>query len=245
MTGGTVATAVARVRERISQAATRAGRDPADVTVVAVTKGIDVDAIAEAGDAGIADFGENRAQDLAAKSASIDDAAGEARYARSGLRWHFIGTLQTNKVRYLDRVSLIHSLDRLREAQALQSRGDLLDRSWDVLVEVNVGGEPQKGGVSPEEIDRLVDGLAAYPRVRPRGLMFVAPQVENAQDVRAMFARTRTLGERLSGYGLKELSMGMSDDFEVAVEEGSTIVRIGRAIFAPVQRSKRPATKDA
>jgi pyridoxal phosphate enzyme (YggS family) len=240
----TIAVAVARVRERVSDAAARAGRDPDDVTVVAVTKGVDVDAIAEAGDSGIADFGENRAQDLAAKSASLDAAAGGARFARS-MRWHFVGTLQTNKVRYLDRVSLIHSLDRLREAEALQARGDRLDRHWDVLVEVNIAGEPQKGGVPPEEVDRLVDGLAAYPRVRPRGLMFVAPQVENAQDVRAMFARTRALGERLSGYGLRELSMGMSDDFEVAVEEGSTIVRIGRAIFAPVQRSRRPATKDA
>ena len=230
----TVTTAVARVLERVSNAAVRAGRQPDEVKVVAVTKGVDVDAIAEAVDAGIADFGENRAQGLEAKSESLN----------ADVRWHFVGTMQTNKVRYLDHVSLIHSLDRLREAEALQARGDKLDRTWDVLVEVNLAGEPQKGGVAPDDVAPLVEGLAAYPRVRPRGLMFVAPQVENAQDVRAMFARARALRERLASFGLDELSMGMSDDFEVAVEEGSTIVRIGRAIFRPAG-VPQTATKDA
>jgi hypothetical protein len=179
--------------------------------------------IVRAADAGIADFAENRAKDFQTKAGSL---GGDA-------RWHFVGAVQTNKVRLLDRAFLIHGLDRLAEAEALQARGDRLDRTWDVLVEVNAAHEPSKQGVDPEDVGRLVDDLAAYPRVRPRGLMFVAPQVENAEDVRAMFAEVRRLMQRLAIIELAELSMGMSDDFEVAVEEGSTIVRIGRAIFRP------------
>ncbi len=235
MREGAVTGAVGRVLERVADAAERAGRRPTEVRVVAVTKGVDIDAIAEAGEAGIGDFGENRAQDLEAKASSL----------HADARWHFVGTIQTNKVRHLDRVCLIHSLDRLREAEVLQARGEKLDRTWDVLVEVNIAGEPQKGGVGPDDVAPLIEGLGAYPRVLPRGLMFVAPQVENAQDVRAMFAQARALRERLVGFGLDELSMGMSDDFEVAVEEGSTIVRIGRAIFRPDDEAMTPATKDA
>ncbi len=216
-----VTEAVARVRERIAQAAARAGRRPEEVTLVAVTKGVEIEDIRSAVAAGVSDLGENRAKDLRDKAAALDPA----------LRWHFVGGIQTNKVAALDRASLIHGLDRVREAEALQARGDLLDRSWDVLIEVNIGGEAQKQGVEPDAVAELLDAVLAYPRVRPRGLMFVAPQVKNTEDVRTMFAQARALGERFVSSGLTELSMGMSDDFEVAVEEGSTIVRIGRSIF--------------
>lgn len=217
-----VGEAVARIRERIAAAAERAHRRPEDVTLVAVTKdGVGADAIRSAADAGIADFGEDRAKDLRTKAEALDQA----------LRWHFIGGIQTNKISALDRAWLLHSVDRVREAKALNASAERLDRAWDVLIEVNVGGEPQKQGVAPGELEELLEGVLAYPRVRPRGLMFVAPRVKNAEDVRALFAQARALLERYAGFGLTELSMGMSDDFEVAVEEGSTIVRIGRSIF--------------
>jgi hypothetical protein len=223
MTDVAIRNAVDRVRRRVAEAAERAGRSTDEVKIVAVTKGVDVEEIARAADAGITDFGENRARDLRSKAAALDAA----------LRWHFLGALQTNKLRYLDCACLIHSLDRAREADALQARGERTDRTWDVLIEVNLGGEPTKQGVPPGEAGELVEAVSGYSRLRPRGLMFVAPQVENAEDVRAMFAQARALKERFAGFGLSELSMGMSDDFEVAVEEGSTIVRIGRAIFRP------------
>jgi pyridoxal phosphate enzyme (YggS family) len=213
--------AVSEIRKRIAAAAARAHRRPEEVTLVAVTKTAGIDAIRSAAEAGVTDFGENRAKDLRDKAEVLDPA----------LRWHFVGGIQTNKVAALDRAWLIHGLDRVREAKALQARADRLDRVWDVLIEVNIGGEPQKQGVAPDEVEQVLEGVLAYPRVRPRGLMFMAPQVKNAEDVRALFAQARTLLERFAGLGLTELSMGMSDDFEVAVEEGSTIVRIGRSIF--------------
>ncbi len=220
MTAMTVADSVARIVDRVAAAVSRVGRDPTDVTIVAATKEADVASIASAARAGIRDFGENRAPELAAKAEASDP----------DIRWHFLGAVQTNKVRLLDRAILIHGMDRLREAEALHLRGEKIGRSWDVLIEVNIAGEAQKQGIPAAQLADLLDGLGAYPRVRPRGLMFVAPQVENPEDVRAMFAEARALNER---FGLRELSMGMSDDFEVAVEEGSTIVRIGRAIFRP------------
>jgi pyridoxal phosphate enzyme (YggS family) len=196
------------------------------VKVVAVTKEATVRSVEAAAAAGITDFGENRAQLLRAKADAV----------AADVRWHFLGSIQTNKVKLLDDVVLLHGLDRAAEAEALQARGERLDRSWDVLIEVNVAGEASKQGVAPHEIEGLLGELAAYHRVRPRGLMFVAPQVENVEDVRAMFAEARALRDRFASSGLEELSMGMTDDFEVAVEEGSTIVRIGRAIFRPEER---------
>jgi PLP dependent protein len=219
----TIAENVRVVRERIAAACTRAGRDPSEVTLVGASKGVPPEVIGEAVAAGVADIGENRGQELRDKAAALPD----------GVRWHFIGSVQTNKVRYLDPVVLVHSIDRLTEAEALQARGERIGRTWDVLVECNVGGEAAKQGVAPEELERFVQGLAAYPLVRPRGLMFLAPMAVMQEDVRWVFARGRNLLERcrhVAG-GLEELSMGMSQDYEVAVEEGATIVRVGGAIF--------------
>lgn len=219
-----VAAATVRVLERVAAAAERAGRTSRDVEVVAVSKGAEPTRIAEVVGAGIRAVGENRAQDLKRNADAL---------AAPDVRWHFVGPLQTNKVRYLGKADLLHSVDRLREAAALQAHAERSGRPWDVLIEVNVGRERQKEGIAADELGDLLDGLEAYPLVRPRGLMFVAPQVQNVEDVRAMFAEARGLRERYAGYGLEELSMGMTDDFEVAIEEGATIVRIGRAIFSP------------
>jgi pyridoxal phosphate enzyme (YggS family) len=217
----TVADGVARTTERVAAAAERSGRDPADVRIVAAVKGVDMDRIEAAAEAGIEDFGANLAHDLDAKARAMPH-----------VRWHYLGAIQTNKARYLDSAVLVHGLDRAREAEVLQSRAV---RERDVLIEVNVAGEGTKQGVAPDDIPALLDALEAYPLVTPRGFMFVAPQAQNPEDVRWTFAEGRRLGER---FGLRELSMGMTDDFEVAVEEGATIVRIGRAIFGQVRRAK-------
>jgi len=201
------------VRRRIASAAERAGRDPSGVRLVTVTKDVGLDDARAALAAGARDLGENRAQQLAGRAEAIPDAA-----------WHFIGPLQTNKVRYLDRVAMIHSLENVRQAEALSAR----DRAFDVLIQVNVAGEEAKHGVAPAGIDALLQAVGAYPALTVRGFMFMAPQVENPEDVRWVFAEGAKLKQR---YGLEELSMGMTDDFEVAIEEGATIVRIGRAIF--------------
>jgi pyridoxal phosphate enzyme (YggS family) len=219
----TVAGAARRVRDRVAAAAQRSGRDPADVTIVAAIKVIDTKKVAEAIDAGIADVGVNRAQDLRDKAPSLGPQ----------VRWHYLGSVQTNKVRYLDDVVLIHSVDRAREVEALHGRAERNDRAHHVLIEVNIAGEQQKQGIAPDRIERLLEDFGRYPRVVPRGLMFVAPQVQNPEDVRWMFIEGKRLRDRFERFGLVELSMGMSEDFEVAVEEGATIVRIGRSIFAP------------
>ena len=213
---------VARVVERVAGAAQRSGRDPDTVRLVAVTKGIPLDAVEQAIDAGLTDLGENRAEELFERAAKLP----------GSVRWHFVGPLQSRKVRYLSPVMLVHSLDRDSEAKALHKHGERTDRSFDVLIQVNIAREPQKQGIMPGEVEDMLGKLSLYPQVKPRGFMFMAPMAENPEDVRWIFAEGKRLGERYSSYGLDELSMGMSDDYEVAVEEGATIVRIGRAIFA-------------
>ncbi len=218
----TIAARVARVIERVAGAAQRSGRDPSSVRLVAVTKGIPLGDVEQALDAGIADLGENRAEELFERAETLPQT----------VRWHFVGSIQSRKVRYLEPVLLIHSLDREDEARALHRHGGSKDRSFDVLIQVNIARERQKQGIMPGEIEQMLAKLSLYPQVKPRGFMFMAPAVENPEDVRWIFAEGKRLGEQYSSYGLDELSMGMSDDYEVAVEEGATIVRIGRAIFA-------------
>ena len=222
-----IASGLERVRERIDAAATRAGRDPASVRLIAVTKEVSLDEARAVLDAGATDLGENRAQQLAERAEELPAA-----------RWHFVGPLQTNKVRYLDRAALVHSLSRTREAAALQAHAEAADRTYDVLVQVNVAGEQQKHGVAPDDLDALLESLAPYQRVKPRGFMFMAPMTENPEDVRWVFAAGAKLKEKYERFGLEEISMGMTDDFEVAIEEGATMVRVGRAIFAPPHRDE-------
>jgi pyridoxal phosphate enzyme (YggS family) len=212
-----------RVRERIDAACRRAGCSPDEVTVVGISKGFSTDAVVAAFEAGLVDIGENRVQEAAVKIA-----AAAAQGARP--RWHLVGHLQTNKVKTaLGLFDIIHSVDSLRLAEAV-SREAGARAPVPVLLEVNVAGEESKFGLKPDEVASVLAGARALPNVDVLGLMTVAPLAADAEEVRPVFRRLRELGESL---GLRHLSMGMSDDFEVAVEEGATLVRIGRAIFGP------------
>lgn len=228
------------VRERVAAAARRAGRDEHAVQLVAVTKTVTAEAIRAAYDLGLTVFGENRVQEAHAKLAQI---------TLPDARWELIGHLQSNKaaqaVRLFDR---IESLDSVHLAGILDSRAASLGRRLPVLLEVNVAGEASKSGFAPDELPRAAAAIATLPHLVPRGLMTVAPMVENPERVRAVFRRLRELRDSLretvslaSAGGTRgqngaepawdELSMGMSDDFEVAIEEGATIIRLGRALF--------------
>lgn len=216
---GAVAANLDEIRERIAAAATAAGRDATDVTLVVVTKTVPETDIRAALDGGARDLGENRAQELVAKA----DALGSSRTDDEGPRWHFIGRLQRNKVRLLaPHVELWHSIDRpeLADPLARHAPGARL------LVEVNLSDEPQKGGCPAADAPALVEHLGASGLV-VEGLMTVPAAVG---DPRPAFAALRELAGRL---GLAELSMGMTGDFEPAIAEGATIVRIGSAVFGP------------
>ena len=212
----TVAERAAEVLQRVAAAAARSGRDAHSVTVVAVTKGHPVSADHAAVAAGFTDLGENRVAALTDKAAVID------------ARWHMVGRLQTNKVRRLpDRLAVIHSVDRPSLIDALTKRyagggGPSL------YVEVNVSGEPTKAGVSPDGLAPLLDHLAGTG-LAVAGLMTVAPQSADSEAARPVFA---ALAELAARHHLDGLSMGMSDDFETAIEEGATVIRLGRAIFS-------------
>ncbi|MGH9048959.1 MAG: YggS family pyridoxal phosphate-dependent enzyme [Acidimicrobiia bacterium] len=223
MTTTGVAARVGVVRSRIADATRRVGRDPVDVTLVAAAKTVDTARVAELLAAGVRDVGENRAQELLAKAPDLADEPLPP-------RWHFVGRLQRNKVAGLARwVSLWQSVDREPLGLAIARRAP----GAEVLVEVNLGEEGQKGGCAPAHAPALVDALREQG-LQVRGLMTVHPQVG---DPRSWFASLRTLGTRLA---LPELSMGMSDDYELAVEEGATIVRVGRALFGGREAAARP-----
>ena len=219
-----IAANVAEVRARIAAAAARAGRDPGAVRLIAVTKTFPAEVCAAAVVAGVTDLGENRVQEGMAKATVL---------AARGVRptWHLIGHLQTNKVKQAATTfNVIHSVDSASLAAAIgrrAARGPL-----DILLEVNVAGEASKFGFSPAETPSAFGRIAALDHLRVRGLMTVAPQADDPERVRPVFRQLRDLAAML---GLHELSMGMTDDFEVAVEEGATMVRVGRALFGPRQ----------
>jgi len=219
------------VRSRITAAAERAGRDPGGVLLVAATKTVDPARVAELGSLGVRDLGENRVQEAAVKAAALRDPA---------LRWHLIGHLQTNKAnRAAALFAVVHSVDSERVAEALSLRRPDGLPQLEVLVEVELTGLAGHTGAPPERLDAVARAVIAQPRLRLRGLMTMAPPVDDPQQARPTFASLRTLRDELQqrlGTPLPELSMGMSDDYEVAVEEGSTIVRVGRALFG-----ERPA----
>ena len=209
------------VRERIAEAAGRAGRDPDDVTLIAVSKTQPAGAVLEAVNAGVTDFGENRVQEGVAKSAEV--AATESSFP---LTWHFIGHLQTNKVRDAVRAfAILHSVDSERLLRAISNACTTNTR---VLIEVNVAAEPQKHGIAPAKLPELLAVAGELPHVDVRGLMTVAPLASEPEFVRPVFRRLRELGQH---HGLTEFSMGMTNDYEVAIEEGATFVRVGRALF--------------
>lgn len=212
---------VARVRERLARAAERAGRRADDVLLIGVSKTVDSARIRAAVAAGITALGENRVQEARAKVAELGRLAA----------WHLIGHLQSNKVKdALELFDLIHSLDRLELASELERRAAARGRPVEVLLQVNVAGEASKGGVAPDAVGQALDAIGKLAHVRVRGLMTIPPEVERPEESRPWFRRLRELGDQ---HGLADLSMGMSGDFEVAVEEGATMVRVGTAIFGP------------
>ncbi|MCY3587352.1 MAG: YggS family pyridoxal phosphate-dependent enzyme [Chloroflexi bacterium] len=213
-----VAANLDRVRQRFADACARAGREPPQVTLIAVSKSFPFASIAEAAACGHRQFGENRVQEGLTKieqTAQLD----------ADINIHLIGHLQRNKARHAGKFASIQSVDTVRLAEAISRR---LDRELPILLEVNVGQESTKHGFMVEEVPRAFEQIRALPRLRVDGLMTVAPEVVDPEDVRPVFDALRRQAEQLH---LPELSMGMTNDYAVAIEEGSTMVRIGRAIF--------------
>jgi pyridoxal phosphate enzyme (YggS family) len=214
-----IARNITEVRERIAHAAVRAGRSPDEVTIIAVTKYVDDSAIRQAVEAGIKHFGENRVQEAQRKI---------LRLPVSGLcpTWHMIGHLQRNKVQTALKIfDIIHSIDSVQLAQAISAQAE---RILPVLLQVNIAGEKTKGGFQRDELSKAVAEISKMPNLSLKGLMTIAPLVDDPEEVRPVFKELRELRD---SFGMEHLSMGMSNDFEIAVEEGATMVRLGRIIF--------------
>jgi len=220
---------IRRIREEIAEAALRSGRDPSAVRLMAVTKTVDDARILEAIEAGVDIMGENYVQEAKRKIETMN----------VDVKWHMIGHLQSNKAKYAVRLfDMIHSVDRLGLATELDKRSAAVGLVTTVLVEVNVSGEESKSGISAEEAPALVRKIASFDNLSIRGLMTMPPWFEDPENARPYFValrelRDRIVAEKIPGVDLCELSMGMSADYRVAVEEGATIVRIGTAIFGP------------
>ena len=226
-----VADNVARVRERIAGAARRAGRSPEEIILMAVTKTFAPDAIREAHAAGIRVFGENRVQEFSGKAAAVRDL--------TGAEWHMIGHLQTNKAaKAVELFGAIDSVDSLRLAEKLNAAAGEHSKKLPVLIEVNVGGEEAKSGVAPgsHDFDEMLEAAPKLEQLQFRGLMAIPPYTDDPQGARPYFKALRRVAieiatRQLPGIDMGVLSIGMSHDFEVAIEEGSTCVRVGTAIF--------------
>ena len=225
------------VRAKIEAAARRAGRDPAQITLVAVSKTKPLAMIEELIAHGARDFGENHAQELVEKQREHYGTDGVPGFA-DGVRWHFIGRLQRNKVKYVvGRAALIHSVDSLRLAEEIDKVAEKRGvETVPVLIEVNVAEEESKAGITAETLEETIRAAAALPHLSIRGLMTVAPIVERPEENRPVFAKLRALKDQINALGipgvhLTELSMGMTGDYEAAVEEGATMVRVGSGIF--------------
>jgi pyridoxal phosphate enzyme (YggS family) len=226
---GDIAENLARVRERMGAAARRSGRDPASVSLVAVSKTVDAERVRQAIDAGAKILGENYVQEAQKKIEMLGHE----------VAWHFIGHLQTNKARVAAGLfDFIHSVDSLNLAQELGRRAKLRGKVLPVLLEINLAGEVTKFGAQEKEILLLAEKLSEMEGIEVKGLMTMPPFFEDPETSRPYFVELRKLGERLAKekiprISMEELSMGMSNDFEVAVEEGATLVRVGTAIFGP------------
>lgn len=222
---------VAGIRERMAAAARGAGRDPEAIGLLAAVKSGEVEEIRYLHRAlGIHDLGENRVQQFLEHYEALKD--------EENIRWHFIGSLQTNKVKYIiDKVCMIHSLDSLRLAAEIEKQAAKRGIVMDVLVEINSGEEEAKGGVLPAEAESFCLALHEFPHLRLRGFMTMAPKCEKIEDYRKYFRETSQQcldiwQKKLDNIGRPVLSMGMSESFEIAIEEGASIVRVGRALFA-------------
>ncbi|MHB8124299.1 MAG: YggS family pyridoxal phosphate-dependent enzyme [Desulfitobacteriaceae bacterium] len=222
-----IAHKLTEIRQKIYQAAKIAGRDPKGVKLLAVSKTIQANVIQEAYRVGQRDFAENRVQEWLDKSSALPE----------DCHWHLIGRLQTNKVKYLDqRITLIHSLDRMELLQKLEEQGIRRDHIWSTLIQVNIARDSAKTGLLREEVADFLMEVANYPHVRVYGLMTIGSFEADSQETRGFFRELRRLRDNLvkdfpKGVTLNELSMGMSQDFEIAIEEGATMVRVGRDIF--------------
>lgn len=222
----TIQDRVLRVQDRIRAATARAGREASSVTLVAVSKTVPVEAIRQAIEAGITILGENRVQEARDKIAALP----------GRVTWHLVGHLQTNKAKLaVSLFDMIQSLDSLKLAQMLDRYGREAGRAVHCLIEVNLGGEAQKSGTSEESVRPLLDAATHLPFVRIEGLMAMPPFLPEPEQIRPFFRRLRTVRDKLEveGFRLPVLSMGMTHDFEVAIEEGATMVRLGTAIFGP------------
>lgn len=226
---------IQQVRLRIASACTRAGRKPSEVTLVAISKTFPGSIVGDAVRAGVRDIGENYVQELLEKREQLAD---------EDIRWHFVGHLQSNKVKYIaDWVHLIHALDSDGVAREIDKRAEKAHRVIDVLIEVNTTGESSKFGVQPDRAAGFVKSLAPYANIRIAGLMTIGPFLPDPESSRPMFRQLRHLKEEVTALGqsnvaMTHLSMGMTGDFEVAIEEGATLVRIGTAIFGSRKRSQ-------
>lgn len=226
---GTMKEGLEDTQQAIINAARRAGRDPSEVILVAVGKTKPASMIRELYDLGVRDFGENKVQELTAKYEELP----------KDIRWHMIGHLQSNKVKYIvDKVAMIHSVDSLRLAQVIEKEAVKKDVDHvDVLLEVNVSGEESKYGMTPAEVEEQIDQFLDLKRVRIRGFMTVAPFAEDPEEVRPYFKRLKQLSVDIQNKTIDNnidvglLSMGMSGDFEAAIEEGASFVRVGTRIF--------------
>ncbi len=217
------------VRDRVAEAAVRSGRDPSEVTIVAVTKTHPASVVTEALKAGITDVGENRVQEFLGKAGEVTPPC----------RWHLIGHLQTNKInKVMGRFELIHSVDSLKLAEGLDRAGKRDGVSTDILLEVNTSGEASKFGIEADRTIELCEEISKLGNIRLKGLMTVGPWVDDEDLLRRSFGSLRELAadiakENIENVEMRHLSMGMTDDFETAIAEGSTIVRLGRVIFGP------------
>ncbi|MEJ2067833.1 MAG: YggS family pyridoxal phosphate-dependent enzyme [Deltaproteobacteria bacterium] len=224
-TMGVIAENLGAVKERIADAATRAGRDPAQITLIAVTKTVAIDRIREAISSGMSAFGENYVQEARQKIEEI---------GRTGVQWHFIGHLQTNKANYAVRLfDLIHAVDSIKLARELDKRAAAEGKTMNCLIEVNLSEEASKFGTTEGTARELAQQMHGLEHISLQGLMTMPPYSDDPESARPYFIALRKLQEKIAqdGIPLPELSMGMSTDFEVAIEEGATMVRVGRAIF--------------
>ncbi|EOD01286.1 YggS family pyridoxal phosphate-dependent enzyme [Caldisalinibacter kiritimatiensis] len=218
---------IENIKKRIKEAAERSGRNEEDIVLIGVTKTVDTDIMKEAIKFGIDNIGENRVQEMKKKYEDISE----------NLNWHMIGHLQSNKVKYIiDKVSLIHSLDRMSLAKELEKRAEQHNITVNSLIQVNIAEEESKFGLKGEEVIPFIENILKFERINIKGLMTIAPFDENPENVRYVFRQLKGLAKDIEAKGyskieMKYLSMGMTNDFEVAIEEGSNMVRIGTGIF--------------
>ncbi len=222
-----IETNLLEIKENIRKACEKTGRDPSEVTILAVTKTIDADRINQAVKLGLKDLGENRVQELLTK---YDEVKGD-------VRWHLIGHLQKNKVKYIaDKVVMIHSVESMSLCEEIERQCAKIDKIMDILVEVNVSGEESKSGISPSEVYDFIKEASRYEHIRIKGLMTMAPFVANSGELHQIFSNLYKISvdissKKLDNVSMECLSMGMTNDYIQAVEENSTIVRVGTGLF--------------